>query len=108
RLRAVRRRREGYRPGATPNDEEKVTPVGGSQSTSRRDPLAEQESQLKTPLTIHLEGFEGRAIQLPAAKGRLWNLAVTQGDKLIYGHDQPAGQPSIRLLDPFDSKKEAS
>jgi tricorn protease len=78
-------------------------PKGSSESIRERSD--ERGDRRKTRPAIDLEGFERRASPLPASKAQLRNLAVAHDGKLIYGHAQPTGEQSVRILDPSRAEK---
>lgn len=55
---------------------------------------------------VMVDNFETRTVALPAPKGNLWNLNVTHGGKLVYSHESPNGEHSIKILDISEAKKD--
>jgi tricorn protease len=62
----------------------------------------EEEEEEPGPLTVDLDGFEHRMIQLPSERGAFVDLAVNDEGHLLYAHlpsSELLGEPVIRLLD---------
>ncbi len=62
----------------------------------------EEEDEEPEPVTIDLDGFERRAVQLPADQGNFAFLAVNDEGQLLYSRLPVAdllGKPAIQLLD---------
>jgi tricorn protease len=68
----------------------------------------DDEGEGPEPVEIDLEGFEHRAVPLPAQSGNFSRLCVNDGGKLIYvrGPLRRDGDPSIHIFD-FDEEKES-
>ncbi len=82
---------------AAEDDKKKKKGKAAAEDEGEKDDEAEPE-----PLTIDLEGFEERAIALPAERGNFGNLAVNDSNQLVYSMfpvSDLMAEPSIRLLD---------
>ncbi len=59
------------------------------------------------PVEIELADFERRAFMLPLDRGDFWNLAVNDKGHLLFARGGPiGGEPSIRIFDLEDEKRE--
>jgi tricorn protease len=103
-LLAVPLRQDVTLPWAPRSDEEKAQLA----ETDGNHLVVQATRDRGTPLVIDLDGFERRVVQLPTARGRLWNLAVTHEGTLLFAHTSPEGEASIRMLDPADPNHEAA
>ncbi len=66
-----------------------------------------KDTEEKKPVEIDLEGFEGRAFELPVKRGNFANLSVNDKKQLIYVRTAARGtdeKSSICILDLFDEK----
>ncbi len=63
----------------------------------KKDETKDAKKDEKKEVVIDLEGFEARAVQLPAAAGSFGSLGFNDRNELIYGRDG-----SVRILDLTD------
>ncbi len=68
-----------------------------------------KEEEAPKPVEIDIEGFEHRAVQLPAKRGNFSGLEVNDSGKLIYTRNPSRGlaeEPVIQILDVEAEKKD--
>ncbi|KPJ60896.1 MAG: hypothetical protein AMJ46_04175 [Latescibacteria bacterium DG_63] len=74
------------------------------------DEDSEEKEKKPEPVEIDLEGFERRAIPLPAERGNFGDLCVTDEGKLVYTRNPVGGQwdkpSSIHIFDMGEEKDE--
>ncbi len=87
---------------------------GGDKTEAEKVADAEKNDEKKAdkskPFEIDFDGIEQRAFQLPVGNGSFGNLAVNDKNQLLYSTRPPRGgegEPSIKLFDLTDEKKEA-
>lgn len=71
------------------------------------DNKSDKKKKEKKPVEIDLEGFEARAIELPAKRGNYSQLSVNDKKQLLYVRSSPRGiedRSSIFIIDLFDEK----
>ncbi|MBX3357739.1 MAG: PDZ domain-containing protein [Phycisphaeraceae bacterium] len=68
-----------------------------------------KDEKKKEPITIDLDGFEGRCIKVPVPAGVFGGIGVSDSGKLVYVRRTPrgiSGDPSVMIFDPGAEKKE--
>ena len=87
----------------------KRTAQGGAAKPGDSKSDDKDKGKAKKDVRIDLDGFESRAILVPVPGGSFGDLAVADGNKLVYvrraarGGNEP---PSIKIFDPADEAKE--
>jgi tricorn protease len=69
----------------------------------------DEKAKAPEPVAIDLDGFEGRAIELPVDRGNFADLAVADEGKLVYTRRPPSGtdgKGSLEIFDPAAKKDE--
>ncbi|MGQ0628598.1 MAG: S41 family peptidase [Phycisphaerales bacterium] len=88
------------------NDDKEASGQGGDKPAAKGG-----KSEKTKELKIDIEGFEARAIQLPITPGGFGDLAVADGEKLIFARrsSRAGGESGIRIYDyKADEKSEKS
>jgi tricorn protease len=88
---------------------------GAQQAVAAADEKGDKKEEDKKPLSIDLDGFEGRALQLPVTAGRFGRLGINDKNQLIFARLSPGGGrggpddgagAGIKLFDITDDKRE--
>lgn len=107
-------------PEGKPENKDEPTPEQPKKVEPGKDPAPDGKPDAKDPkkadkdkpkeVKIDLDGFERRAIIVPVPAGNFGGMAVNHEGKLIYVRGAvrgtPNAEPSIKILDPKDEKKE--
>jgi tricorn protease len=94
--------------GEDGDDEKKGKKGKKGKKADGKEEDEEDDGSAPEPLTIDLEGFERRMVQLPSERGNFGHLAVNDENQLLYVHSPSSeliGEPVIRLLDLEDDEE---